>query len=520
MSPLFALWQRAVAVTGRLSMYRLTLAALGALTLVALVVSLFGVLAPTPAALVVSAVVLSATCVGVDALARRLLHLPARVESALITGAILLFVLRPTLDPWGLLGLVVAAVVAMASKYLIVWRRRHLLNPAAIGALALSLIAAFVPQLGAAAWWVGSPFLAGFVAVAGLVILVRTEKLRVAAVFLVIAIAVGVIRAAVQYEAAGVALETWSLAGQMLWSSPFLFLAAFLLPEPLTLPPRRRQQLIVAVVMGFFAGWPLAVGPLSFGPEGAVVIGNLVAFALARRGRIPLTLVAHRAVSPTVRELVLRTGAPVPFRPGQYLELDVPHPRPDARGTRREFSIVSLPGDLPELRLAYRAPAADGAASSFKRALADLDPGAEVAATGVWGDFVLPERSSSPVVLVAAGIGITPMVALAREAAAGDDDRDVVLVYIAANTAELAFADELAATGTPVVVVTRDRPDPLPGHWTWAGGARLDAAGLARLVPDLSSRHAYVSGPPALIAQLAPALKTARSVTADAFAGY
>jgi len=40
------------------------------------------------------------------------------------------------------------------------------------------------------------------------------------------------------------------------------------------------------------------------------------------------------------------------------------------------------------------------------------------------------------------------------------------------------------------------------------------------VVPDLSSRHAYVSGPPTLIAELAPALDQARSLTTDAFAGY
>jgi ferredoxin-NADP reductase len=70
------------------------------------------------------------------------------------------------------------------------------------------------------------------------------------------------------------------------------------------------------------------------------------------------------------------------------------------------------------------------------------------------------------------------------------------------------------------VVFTRDEPVGLPAGWTWGGAARIDAAALARAVPDLASRHAYVSGPPALIADLAPALRTARSITTDAFAGY
>lgn len=98
--------------------------------------------------------------------------------------------------------------------------------------------------------------------------------------------------------------------------------------------------------------------------------------------------------------------------------------------------------------------------------------------------------------------------------------RDVVLVYVASDSSELAFRDELAATGARVVVFTRDEPENLPAHWTWAQGARLDAAGLERYVPDLGERHSYISGPPRLIADLAPALQKARSLTTDAFAGY
>jgi ferredoxin-NADP reductase len=48
----------------------------------------------------------------------------------------------------------------------------------------------------------------------------------------------------------------------------------------------------------------------------------------------------------------------------------------------------------------------------------------------------------------------------------------------------------------------------------------LDAAALRSAVPDLSVRHAYISGPAALIADLAPALASAKSVATDAFSGY
>ena len=130
--------------------------------------------------------------------------------------------------------------------------------------------------------------------------------------------------------------------------------------------------------------------------------------------------------------------------------------------------------------------------------------------TGTWGDFLLP-RSETPVLMVAAGIGVTPFVSQLRQLQLTEQPRDIVLVYVASDSSELAFRDELAATGARVIVFTRDEPANLPTHWTWAQGARLDAAGLERHVPDIGERHSYISGPPRLIADLAPALQKARS---------
>ena len=137
-------------------------------------------------------------------------------------------------------------------------------------------------------------------------------------------------------------------------------------------------------------------------------------------------------------------------------------------------------------------------------------------ATGVWGDFVLPRRRHEPVLLVGAGIGVTPLVA---QLAAGDRG-DAVVVLVASSADEAAYLPELAASASRVLVVTPERPQLLPGRGAWPRGARLDAALLRNLVPDLARRHAYVSGPPRLIAEIAPALRGARSVRTDAFAGY
>ena len=283
------------------------------------------------------------------------------------------------------------------------------------------------------------------------------------------------------------------------------------------------QQFLVAGVVGVLAGWPISLGVITLGQERALLVGNLVAFAFSVRAAVRLTLDSREMITPTVRMLTFTAKRRIRFLPGQYLELDVPHRRPDARGTRREFSIASAPEDLPTIRIAFREyPEGSGgpAPSSYKRALAEVDAGASLAVTGIWGDFVLPSRADSQLLMVAAGIGITPFVSQLRHLHASGQGRDIVLVYVAAEAAELAFRDDIAASGVPVVVFTRDDPGPLPANWQWARGVRLDAPGLLQVVPDLHARHAAISGPPRLIADLAPALERAKSVTTDAFSGY
>ncbi len=507
---------RVLGLIGRVSMYRLVLASLGLLAVVSLVLSFAGLVVPQPLELVASVVVLAVACALTDLIAQGLLRMPRRLESSLITAGILLFVLRPSVEPMGLAGLALAGVVASASKYLIAWRGRHVFNPAATGATVLTIVSIWAPDLGSSAWWVGSPWLAVPVLVLGVLLLLRTDKLPIVVVFWIVAMAVAFLRTSVQFQAAGFPVDVPAVLMQVAFSSPFLFLGAFMLSEPLTLPPRRVQQYLVAILVGVLAGWPLPVGEITLGQERALLVGNLLAFLLCLRAAVRLRVERRRDVTPTVRELAFQAARPFSFRPGQYLELDVPHRRPDARGTRREFSIVSAPEDLPEVRIAFK----DGSQSSYKRALAAVEPGSTLAVTGVWGDFVLPSRPTSPVLLVAAGIGVTPFVSQLRHLVATGQERDVVLVYVVSETSELAFRDEIADSGIPVVVFSRDEPRDLPSTWTWAGPDRVDAEGLLCAVPDIAQRSAYVSGPPRLISALAPALAKARSLTTDAFAGY
>ncbi len=493
------------------SMYMLVAIALAVLFLYAELLTFTGTLAYSSLELFASLAAIAAGALIVDLVTHRLTKTAFRWESTLITVLILVFVMRPSIDPLALLWLAVTGAVAAASKMVLAWRGRHIFNPAAVAAAFMT-----ITQLSPAAWWVGTPVLAPVVIVLGIAIAWRTEKLRVVFAFIVVAWGISIATTLGAYAQTGFPVSVTDIAWQLLMSSPILFLAFFMLTEPMTLPPRLWQQLLVAGVVAFFVGYPLSIGVISLGADRALLIGNLVAFVLAVRSRNlgRLLLTDAREVTPRIRELSFTAEHGASFAAGQYVELTVPHAHPDLRGTRREFSLISAPSELPNVRIAYRASPEVGG-SSFKRALGGAEPGTTLRASGTWGDFTLPARG--PLLFVAAGIGITPFVAHARELSTRGMHRDIVLVYAASSASELAYHADFA--DHRVIIVTPDDPTPLANEM-WAGGERLSAQTLADLVPDISSRHALVAGPPSLIADLQAALARAASVKTDAFAGY
>jgi ferredoxin-NADP reductase len=244
----------------------------------------------------------------------------------------------------------------------------------------------------------------------------------------------------------------------------------------------------------------------------SLLVGNLLAFAFARRRGVAFVLEESRVLTPETRELTFRAKRPLSFEPGQFAELTVPHARADGRGSRRSFSIASPPNSEGRVSFALRVPERS---SSFKQALLALEPGDTVHATGIGGDFLLPSDASEPLLLVAGGIGITPFLSQLRH----DSSRDAVLVYGVSSPDEVPFADELA--GARVVLVGPARPSDLPERWTYVEASFLSPELIADAVPDLADRRAYISGSPAMVNAVRPGLaKRCRGVKTDYFTGY
>ncbi|HEY3805204.1 MAG TPA: ferredoxin reductase [Kofleriaceae bacterium] len=114
-------------------------------------------------------------------------------------------------------------------------------------------------------------------------------------------------------------------------------------------------------------------------------------------------------------------------------------------------------------------------------------PGTIVRLGSPAGDFVVSDPAR-PLLFVAAGSGITPIVAIVRELA-HSEPRDVVVVHAARSDADAIFGRELAALA-----------DATLGLRVIAHRGRLDAAALARYTPDAADRDVFACGPTGMMA--------------------
>ncbi|MFF4526873.1 ferredoxin reductase family protein [Streptomyces bluensis] len=142
------------------------------------------------------------------------------------------------------------------------------------------------------------------------------------------------------------------------------------------------------------------------------------------------------------------------------------------------------------------------AAGDHSSALRDLEPGTRVWAEGPYGAMTAGKRSRGKVLLVAGGVGITPMRALFETlpAAAGD----LTLLYRANSTQDLALWDELAS-------IAEERGARLMYAVNSPEGERPDISPdtLRRKIPDIDEHDVFLCGPPGFAQQVYEALRGA-----------
>src|SRR5689334_3001413 len=144
------------------------------------------------------------------------------------------------------------------------------------------------------------------------------------------------------------------------------------------------------------------------------------------------TVVSSRSMTPSIHGISLRKPARFSFLPVQFTFLTlITDQGPDTRP-------MSLAVSPTRPNLEYGVRVSD---SPYKRAFVSLRPGDAVQVRGPFGDFVLDEER--PAVLIAGGIGITPLKGMAEYAADKKLKIPVRLLYSNRTEHEIAYKTEL-----------------------------------------------------------------------------
>jgi ferredoxin-NADP reductase len=204
------------------------------------------------------------------------------------------------------------------------------------------------------------------------------------------------------------------------------------------------------------------------------------------------------AETPRVRTLVLDAPGWAGHRAGQHV--DVRLTAEDGYQAERSYSIASAPGEPLALTVERLD---DGEVSPY---LVDVvGPGDRFELRGPIGGYFVwePDDATEPLLLVAGGSGIVPLMAMLRARRAGRATAPARLLYSARTIADVIYRDELADIGADVVqTLTREQPP------AWQGYSRRVDFELLREVayPPEDNPRVFVCGPTRFVEAVAEGL--------------
>jgi len=188
-----------------------------------------------------------------------------------------------------------------------------------------------------------------------------------------------------------------------------------------------------------------------------------------------------RQETPTVKSFRLALPAPTfSFWPGQWVDLYIAGPAEVPDGIIGGFSMTSSPLHRDYIELAIkRIP--EGRASVYLHDRAQV--GDKVIIDGGYGDFYYREGMGQPLVLIAGGIGITPLMSMIRFVDEAQLDVNVTLVYSAKRPSELVFFEELQAMSARNARIRCHFTVTAPDLEPWTGDmGRIDRGRLTPLL--------------------------------------
>lgn len=206
-------------------------------------------------------------------------------------------------------------------------------------------------------------------------------------------------------------------------------------------------------------------------------------------------------------------GAPLDHQSGQYVDLLI---EIDGGPVNRPYSVTSAADASNRFSLGIKREVHGLVSNYLDR---ELGPGDEILVHGPYGDFT-PPRGRRPLVLVGAGVGITPLLSVVRTASQAQDRRPVHLHCAYRRPADALFLDELLELIAKLPLAT------LTTWWSREAPVGVEVARLTsdRLLSKLRApqRAEYMlCGPAPLMAELRSGLLAAgvpaRRIRSEAF---
>jgi ferredoxin-NADP reductase len=291
--------------------------------------------------------------------------------------------------------------------------------------------------------------------------------------------------------------------------SPLAFVSLAFGLSPWLLPS------IPGVVLGFvlhaawFAACELATPPALARAAGPAVVGAAnpsavshpqtrtapAARPVASSGFVQAPVLATVDETPDIKTIRLARPAGFDFEAGQFLTVTI---RVDGKDYARCYSISSAPDVRGYLEISVKR---QGIVSNALHATAR--PGAVLSVRAPKGRFTYPGGDDRPIVLLAGGVGVTPLMSMLRHAIRTEPMRPVSFIYSATTERDFAFRDELASIAKrhPHVRVTLlASRQQAPAHPVRHG--RIDAQLLRMEAPELAHSIAMICGPAAMIDDL------------------
>jgi len=202
------------------------------------------------------------------------------------------------------------------------------------------------------------------------------------------------------------------------------------------------------------------------------------------------TILTFRFADPSADRL------PFDFLPGQFLQVEV-EPEP-SKQARRSYTIASSPTQRAYVELSVKREE-HGAVSRF---LHDhVKVGELVKVSGPFGVFTFTGTDADSIVLIAGGVGITPMMSILRYLTDTAWPGEIFFLYGARSTEEFAFREDIERLerrhqNLHVFAAMQRAPGTV---WHGPEGP-ITKEMLASAVPDLAHRRIHLCGPPAMMA--------------------